>query len=100
MRTAEGNEPRSINQEHRKEAIMDGIITQEKAQSRIYRMRWWTLVIVFGHCPVSDHRRNDSQRGYPVAATRPGNVGLVAAVDSQLVHGGLRWLALDDGRYR
>ena len=25
---------------------MDGITTQEKAQSRIYRMRWWTLVVV------------------------------------------------------
>ena len=31
---------------HRKEAIMDGITTREKAQSRIYRMRWWTLVLV------------------------------------------------------
>ena len=46
MRTAEGNEPRLKNQEHRKEAIMDGITTQEKAQSRIHRMRWWTLAIV------------------------------------------------------
>ncbi len=46
MRTAEGNEPRLSNQEHRKEAIMDGITTREKAQSRIYRMRWWTLVVV------------------------------------------------------
>ncbi len=25
---------------------MDGVTTQEKAQSRIHRMRWWTLVIV------------------------------------------------------
>ena len=46
MRTAEGNEPRLNNQEHRKEAIMDGITTQEKAQSRIHRMRWWTLTVV------------------------------------------------------
>ena len=46
MRTAEGNEPRSTNQEHRKEAIMDSIITEEEAQSRDYRMRWWTLTVV------------------------------------------------------
>ncbi len=46
MRTAEGNESRLSNQEHRKEAIMDGITTREKAQSRSYRMRWWTLVVV------------------------------------------------------
>ncbi len=25
---------------------MDGITTQEKTQSRIYRMRWWTLGVV------------------------------------------------------
>ena len=25
---------------------MDGITAQEKAQSRIYRMRWWTLAVV------------------------------------------------------
>ncbi len=25
---------------------MDGITSREKAQSRIYRMRWWTLVLV------------------------------------------------------
>ena len=25
---------------------MDGITTQEKAQSRMYRMRWWTLAVV------------------------------------------------------
>ena len=46
MRTAEGNESRLSNQEHRKEAIMDGITTQEKKHSRIYRMRWLTLAIV------------------------------------------------------
>ena len=46
MRTAEGNEPRLNNQEHRKEAIMDGITTQENTQSRIYRMRWLTLTVV------------------------------------------------------
>ena len=46
MRTAEGNVPRLNNQEHRKEAIMDGITTREKAQSRIHRMRWWTLTVV------------------------------------------------------
>ena len=46
MRTAAGNEPRLNNQEHRKEAIMDSIITQEEAQSRDYRMRWWTLAVV------------------------------------------------------
>ncbi len=40
MRTAEGTEARLSNQKHRKEAIMDGITTPEKAQSRIYRMRW------------------------------------------------------------
>ena len=45
MRTAEGNEPRSSNQQHRKEAVMDGT-TQEMAQSRIHRMRWWTLTVV------------------------------------------------------
>ena len=33
----------------------------------------------FGHRPVSNHRRNDSQRGYPVAAARPRSVGFVAA---------------------
>ena len=44
MRTAEGNESRLSNQE-RNEAIMDGV-TREKAQSRIYRMRWLTLAIV------------------------------------------------------
>jgi len=43
MRTAEGNEPRLDN---RKEAISDGITTQEMAQSRIHRMRWWTLAVV------------------------------------------------------
>ena len=46
MRTAKGNEPRLNNQEYRKEAIMDGITTQEKAQSRIYRRRWWMLAVV------------------------------------------------------
>ena len=46
MRTAEGNEPRLVNREHPKEAIMDGITTQEKAQSRIYRRRWWMLAVV------------------------------------------------------
>jgi len=46
MRTAAGNEHRLGTQEHRKEAIMDGITTQEKAQSRIQRMRWWTLTVV------------------------------------------------------
>ncbi len=46
MRTAEGNEPRLKNQEHRKEAITDGITTQEEAQSRKDRLRWWTLVVV------------------------------------------------------
>ena len=46
MRTAEGNEPRLSNQEHREEAVMDGITAREKAQSRIYRMRWWTLAVV------------------------------------------------------
>ncbi len=25
---------------------MDGITTQELAQSRIHRMRWWTLAVV------------------------------------------------------
>ena len=25
---------------------MDGITTQEKAQSRIYRRRWWMLAVV------------------------------------------------------
>ena len=45
MRTAAGNEPRLNSQEHRKEAIMDST-TQEKAQSRIHRMRWWTLAVV------------------------------------------------------
>ena len=45
MRTGEANEPRLNNQEHRKEAITDGITTQEKAQSRDYRMRWWTLAV-------------------------------------------------------
>ncbi len=25
---------------------MDGITTQENTQSRIYRMRWWTLSVV------------------------------------------------------
>jgi len=46
MRTAEGNELRLNNQAHRKEAIMDGITTQENTQSRIHRMRWWTLAVV------------------------------------------------------
>ena len=46
MRIAEGNEHRSSIQEHRKESIMDSITTQEKAQSRIHRMRWWTLAVV------------------------------------------------------
>ena len=46
MKTAAGNEPRLNNHEHRKEAIMDGITTQENTQSRIYRMRWWTLAVV------------------------------------------------------
>ena len=46
MRTAAGNEPRLNNQKHRKEAIMDGVTTREKAQSREYRMRWWTLAVV------------------------------------------------------
>ncbi len=46
MRTAEGNEPRLNSQEHRKEGTMDGTTTEEKAQSRIYRRRWWTLVVV------------------------------------------------------
>ena len=46
MRTTAGNEPRLNNQEHRKEAIMDGITTQEMAQSRIHRLRWLTLAIV------------------------------------------------------
>ena len=32
---------------------MDGITTQEKTQSRIYRMRWLTLVVASGHCHVS-----------------------------------------------
>ena len=46
MTTAEGNDPRVNNQEHRKEAIMDGITTQEKGESRDYRLRWWTLAVV------------------------------------------------------
>ena len=46
MRTAAGNEHRLSTQEHRKEAIMDGITTQERAQSRIYRRRWWMLAVV------------------------------------------------------
>ena len=46
MRTAVGNEPKLNNQELRKEAIKDGVITQEKAQSRIHRMRWLTLAVV------------------------------------------------------
>ena len=46
MRTAEGSEHKSSNQEHRKESIMDGITTQEMARSRIHRMRWWTLAVV------------------------------------------------------
>ena len=46
MRTAAGNEPRLNNQERHKEAIMDGITTRETAQSRIHRMRWWTLAVV------------------------------------------------------
>ena len=46
MRTAEGNEPRLSTQEHGKESIMDGITTQEMAQARIHRMRWWTLAVV------------------------------------------------------
>ena len=46
MRTADGNEHRLSTQEHPKEAIMDGITTQEKAQSRIYRRRWWMLAVV------------------------------------------------------
>ena len=46
MRTADGNEHRLSTQEHRKESIMDSITTQEMAQSRIHRMRWWTLAIV------------------------------------------------------
>ena len=46
MRTAEGYEHRLSTQEHRKEAIMDGITNKEMAQSRIQRMRWWTLAVV------------------------------------------------------
>ena len=46
MTTAEGNEHRLSTQKHRNEAIMDGITTQEMAQSRDYRMRWWTLAVV------------------------------------------------------
>ena len=46
MRTAERNEPRFNDQEQRKEAIMDGVTTREMAQSRDYRMRWWTLAVV------------------------------------------------------
>ena len=46
MRTADGNEHRLSTQEHRKESIMDSITTQEMAQSRIHRMRWWTLAVV------------------------------------------------------
>ena len=46
MRTAARNEPGLNNHEQRKEAIMDGITTQEMAQSRIYRRRWWTLAVV------------------------------------------------------
>jgi len=46
MERAEGNEPRLNNQEHRKEAIMNSTSTQEKAQSRIHRRRWWTLTVV------------------------------------------------------
>ena len=46
MRTAAGNEPGLGNHEHRNEAIMDGITTREKAQSRIHRLRWWTLAVV------------------------------------------------------
>ena len=45
MRTAERNEPRLSNQDEQKEAIMDST-TQEKAQSRDHRMRWWTLAVV------------------------------------------------------
>ena len=46
MRTEAGTDPRLNNHEHRKEAIMDGITTQENTQSRIYRKRWWTLAVV------------------------------------------------------
>ena len=46
MRTAAGNEPRLNNHEHRNEAIIDGITTQEKAQASMYRRRWWMLAVV------------------------------------------------------
>ena len=46
MRTAEGNEHGLSTQETREESIMDGITTQEMAQSRIHRMRWLTLAVV------------------------------------------------------
>ena len=47
MQETERAEPQT-RQEHivTKEAITDGITTQEKTQSRIHRMRWWTLVVV------------------------------------------------------
>ena len=37
---------------------MDGITTQEKAQSRIHRMRWWTLAIVSVTVLLSGRSRN------------------------------------------
>ena len=46
MITAEGNESKLNNQEHRKEAITEVNTTQQKAQSHTYRMRWWTLAVV------------------------------------------------------
>jgi MFS family permease len=46
VRTAEGNGPKFNDREQRREAIMDGVTTQEEAQSRDYRMRWWTLSVV------------------------------------------------------
>ena len=46
MAATEVNEQRLSNQEHKKEAIMDSITTQGTAQSRDYRMRWFTLAVV------------------------------------------------------
>ncbi len=46
MRAAEGIEPRLGDQKHQKKAIMDGITTQENPESRVHRLRWWTLVVV------------------------------------------------------
>ena len=79
---------------------MNSITTQEKTQSRDYRMRWLTLTVVSVTVLLATIDETILNVTIPSLQRDLGASASSLLVDTQLVPAGLRWLALDDGRHR